>query len=310
MTKMNKNTIYLPLQGRIGNQLFQYAFARAIQLKMPKNTKIIMDDSDIVRCKWENSLVYYDLPNVEYIHDSIIEKKYIYSTQYFLRKVYRLFTRNKNFIKKYETDNKLNKFFNKSGMFFCENGYIESHLNYNKPIYIEGYFQSQKYFNDIKPDLINLFDGKQFEGYEEYPGIQTLRNRNSVCISVKVEHNVGSSMYDVCTMGYWKQAIEYIIDTVENPLFFICSDNVDYVLEHLIDSSKFDYVVQDKTKPVYVSLSVMSECKHFIIGNTTFGWWAQYLSKFEDKIVIAPSRWMAIDMPIDLYEDNWHLINV
>ena len=310
MTKMNKNTIYLPLQGRIGNQLFQYAFARAIQLEMPKNTKIIMDDSDIVRCKWENSLVYYDLPNVEYIHDSIIEKKYIYSYQYFLRKVYRLFTRNKNFIKKYETENKLNKFFNKKGMFFCENGYMESHLNYNKPIYIEGYFQSQKYFNDIKPDLINLFDGKQFEGYEEYPGIQTLRNRNSVCISVKVEHNVGSSMYDVCTMSYWKQAIEYIIDTVENPLFFICSDNVDYVLEHLIDSSKFDYVVQDKTKPVYVSLSVMSECKHFIIGNTTFGWWAQYLSKFEDKIVIAPSRWMAVDMPIDLYEDNWHLINV
>ena len=310
MTKMNKNTIYLPLQGRIGNQLFQYAFARAIQLKMPKNTKIIMDDSDIVRCKWENSLVYYDLPNVEYIHDSIIEKEYIYSTQYFLRKVYRLFTRNKNFIKKYETEKKLNKFFNKKGMFFCENGYIESHLNYNKPIYIEGYFQSQKYFSDIKLDLINLFDGKQFEGYEEYPGIQTLRNRNSVCISVKVEHNVGSSMYDVCTMGYWKKAIEYIIDTVENPLFFICSDNVDYVLEHLIDSSKFDYVIQDKTKPVYVSLSVMSECKHFIIGNTTFGWWAQYLSKFEDKIVIAPSRWMAIDMPIDLYEDNWHLINV
>lgn len=310
MTKMNKNTIYLPLQGRIGNQLFQYAFARAIQLKMPKDTKIIMDDSDIVRCKWENSLVYYDLPNVEYIHDSIIEKEYIYSSQYFLRKVYRLFTRNKDFVKKYEIENKLNKFFNKEGMFFCENGYIESHLNYNKPIYIEGYFQSQKYFNDIKTDLINLFDGKQFEGYEEYPGIQTLRNRNSVCISVKVEHNVGSSMYDVCTMSYWKQAIEYIIETVENPLFFICSDNVDYVLEHLIDSSKFDYVVQDKTKPVYVSLSVMSECKHFIIGNTTFGWWAQYLSKFEDKIVIAPSKWMAVDMPIDLYEDNWHLINV
>ena len=54
----------------------------------------------------------------------------------------------------------------------------------------------------------------------------------------------------------------------------------------------------------------MAECKHFIIGNTTFGWWAQYLSEFENKMVIAPSKWMAIDMPIDIYQNNWILIEV
>ena len=47
-------------------------------------------------------------------------------------------------------ESKLNPFFNKSGLFFCENGYMEPHLNIKKPIYIEGYFQSQKYFNEIK----------------------------------------------------------------------------------------------------------------------------------------------------------------
>lgn len=117
-------------------------------------------------------------------------------------------------------------------------------------------------------------------------------------------------MYDVCSMKYWEEAIQYIIKNVDNPLFFICSDNVDYVLEHLIDASKYDYVVQDKSKPVYVSLAAMSECKNFIIGNTTFGWWAQYLSKADNKIVVAPSKWMSVDMPIDLYEDGWHLIEV
>ncbi len=55
MKKMEKNKIYLPLQGRIGNQLFQYAFARKLQLEMPNNPTIIMDDSDIIRCNWENS---------------------------------------------------------------------------------------------------------------------------------------------------------------------------------------------------------------------------------------------------------------
>lgn len=145
---------------------------------------------------------------------------------------------------------------------------------------------------------------------KEYTWDKICRQYENVCISVKVEHNVGSSMYDVCSMEYWESAIEYITRTVENPLFFICSDNVEYVLRNLIDATKYDYVVQDKNVPVYVSLAVMSECKHFIIGNTTFGWWAQYMSQNPNKIVVAPSKWMAVDMPIDLYENNWHLIEV
>lgn len=307
---MKKNTIYLPLQGRIGNQLFQYALARKIQLLMPDNTFIVMDDSDIIRCGWENSLLNYNLPYVKYVHTNILQTNNNLSKQYFLRKIYRIFTRNKNYIDKYKTETKLNPFFNRDGMFFCENGYIKPNLNLNKPIYIEGYFQSHKYFDDIKDDLLTLFDSSQFKEFKNYPNLDKLQRRNSVCISVKIEHNVGSSMYDVCSVEYWKNAIEYITKVVPDPLFFICSDNVDYVLNHLIDASKYDYVVQAPQMPVHISLAAMSKCRHFIIGNTTFGWWAQYMSQAHDKIVVAPSRWMAVDMPIDLYQDNWHLIEV
>ena len=161
-----------------------------------------------------------------------------------------------------------------------------------------------------RTDLMAILGGTQFPQLESYPGLETLRARNSVCISVKVEHNVGSSMYSVCTEDYWKKAIQYIIDNVEDPLFFICSDNVEYVLENLIDTKQFDYLVQSREMPVHVSLSVMAQCKHFIIGNTTFGWWAQYLSDQPEKIVVAPSKWMAVEMPIDIYQDTWHLIEV
>ena len=123
-----------------------------------------------------------------------------------------------------------------------------------------------------------------------------------------MEHNVGSELYDVCDMEYWKKAIKYITENVENPLFFICSDNVQYVVDNLIDTNQFDYVCQSKDYPVHISLAAMNECKHFIIGNTTFGWWAQYLSKSQNKIVVAPSRWMRVEMPIDIYQEGWHLI--
>jgi len=85
---------------------------------------------------------------------------------------------------------------------------------------------------------------------------------------------------------------------------------VEYVKENLIDCEKYDAVYQQSDYPVHVSLTVMSMCKHFVIGNTTFGWWAQYLSDYENKIVVAPSRWFGIDMPCDIYQDNWHLIEV
>ena len=62
---MEQNKIYLPLQGRIGNQLFQYAFARSIQKKMGVGAVLVMDDSEILRCGWENSLPYYNLPDIK-----------------------------------------------------------------------------------------------------------------------------------------------------------------------------------------------------------------------------------------------------
>lgn len=302
----NKNMIYLPLKGRIGNQLFQYAFARYLQLKSFKNHMIVIDDSDVLKVNWVNSLEYYNLPNVCYTHNrfklGFVKRIILF--------IYNILTYNKDYLFKYHIEVAIQKVINFFGVYICENGYIKENINFNNSmIYIDGYFQSEKFFIEIKDDIIKQFS---IDNYSEIDAsyINKFLNNNVVCISIKVEHNIGSDLYDVCSISYWKKAIELITQKVENPVFFICSDNVEYVLNNIIDVKKYNYFVQDKNLPVHISLYIMSLCSHFIIGNTTYGWWAQYLSKNPNKIVIAPSKWMKIDMPIDIYDDKWITIEV
>lgn len=303
--------IYLVLQGRIGNQLFMYAFAKAVQEKLGKDTKIVIDDSRVLEQNWVNSLYDYNLKNIEFISEKNAIYKYLNFAQKIIFRLYeKKYMYSNEYIKKYKYEKKWQRLWNKFGMIICENGYIEHKISSkaSKHIFLIGYFQSEKYFKESESTIRKeLYIGDKIE-QKEYPNLNALKERNSVCISIKVEHNIGSELYDVCTKEYWEKAVKYICAHVENPLFFICSDNVQYVMKHIIDCSKYDVVVQDKNFKVSESLAAMAECKHFIIGNTTYGWWAQYLSKNEDKIVIAPSRWMLVDMPIDIYQEDWVLI--
>lgn len=303
--------IVVNLQGRIGNQLFINAMAEAVRQKRGRDERIVFYDWDgVLKYNWKNSLEDYPLQNVEYVHDRSqlpwITRLQMFIVGKFYKKVgaYNL-TKRPQYEKRYQS------LFNRLGIIACMDGYIDIDTPSTKYVYIYGYFQAEKYFQDVASQIKQQYTYR-LPALREKEYVQKLEERNSVCISIKVEHNAGSALYDVCNKNYYTQAIEYIKQHVENPLFFICSDNVPYVLEHFIDADKYDYLCQDKELPVSDSLTIMSACKHFIIGNTSFGWWAQYLSNNPDKIVIAPNHWYRDPkMPIEgLYNENWHLIDV
>lgn len=303
------NVIYLRLQGRIGNQLFMYAFARNIQEQLGADTKIVIDERLVLRQNWINSLKDYSLHNVEYVSEYHSIHKFTSLRQRICIKFYEQFyLSSKNYTKKFAFEKRFQEFFNANGLIICENGYLPYKVSKGKNIILLGFFQSEKYFVECADKIKQELDLSKKLEKRQYPNLDEIISRNSICISIKVEHNIGSKLYDVCSKEYWKNAIDYIIDRVENPLFFICSDNVEYVLSNLIDCQKYDVITQEKNYDVSLSLAAMSKCKHFIIGNTTYGWWAQYLSNNESKIVIAPRRWMLVDMPIDIYQDNWVLL--
>lgn len=305
---MKKREIYLILRGRIGNQLFMYAFAREIQKQLGDEAEIIIDDREVLNLNWENSLTNYDLKNVRYVHDNTELKYFKWKIRFFILSIVSKFC---NFKASYNQKKKREDFFkpfmNLFGILLCENGYSQFNLKGKNKYLLFGYFQSEKYFPSVKDELIAIFS---CNGNPCYPDSEVLKNSNSVCISIKIEHNIGSSLYAVCGKNYWEEAISYILSKVESPVFFICSDDVEFVKNNLIDCTRYKVIFQDKKQPVYKTLAAMSLCKHFIIGNTSFGWWAQYMCMNPIKITVAPSKWMLVDMPIDIYQKDWHLIDV
>lgn len=302
--------IYLLLKGRIGNQLFMYAAARALQMEIGGNQEIVIEDRDNLKENYANSLPYYHLNNVTYTS----ERNILFSPRFFLQRicldVCGVLELKMNPAQRHAFEVKHRKIINRCGVFLCENGYMDFPQKYRKDTVMCGYFQSEKFFAKYRDVILKEFSmDRELKGIS-YPNYEQILKRNTVCISIKVQHNVGSEIYNVCTSKYWEEAIQYIIENVEDPLFFVCSDNVEYVKNNLIDCSRYDVIEQDASFPVHLSLAVMSKCKHFIIGNTSYGWWAQYLSDYQEKIVVAPSKWYLVDIPCEIHQDNWKLVEV
>ncbi len=305
--------IAVNLVGRIGNQLFIYAAAEAIRQKRGRNEKIVFYDESILNAGWKNSLLDYPLENVEYVHDKR-KRPWIIKMQSFIVSRMFKFLQNKKHSEIRRIEQKMQPFLGRLGIMTSRYGEnVSSKVPITSYVWMTGYFQSIQYFKNIAPKIHDTLTYR-LPILREKKYVQQLEKRNSVCISIKVEHNANNPIWDVCDKSYYEKAIVYIIEHVENPLFFICSDNVQYVLEHYIDSNRYDCICQENGLPVSDALTIMSVCKNFVIGNTSFGRWATILSDNPDKIVVAPNRWFRDeDMQTNsIYEENpgWHLIDV
>lgn len=95
---------------------------------------------------------------------------------------------------------------------------------------------------------------------------------------------------------------------LKNLTFFVFSDDIDWCKKELgFNGSNVIFVSQDM--PVYETLRLMYTCKHFILSNSTFSWWGQFLSRAKNKLVVSPSRWNNDGYQSKLIQKNWILIN-
>lgn len=299
------------MDGRLGNQLFRYAYAR--KLALVTGQPIFFNFNNIKKKNWEVDIKQFNI--VPYAN-KVNTNKMLYFFQKIILDFYRLkrkfrlsFTPlEKRRIKDDILGLKYAKKLEKYGIYFISEGFYDFKSYNHKHIVLHGMFESSKYFNSIK-EVLKVDLKPKFVNHNNDGLIEEMQHSESVCVSIRrgdfLKGNILKTHF-VCDVEYYKRAIEIINDRLNDAKFFVFSDDINWVRENLKfpDGSIFESgndIVSEK-------LRLMKSCKNFILSNSTFSWWCQYLSENEEKIVVSPKRWSNLEYISDLIDENWILI--
>ena len=108
-----------------------------------------------------------------------------------------------------------------------------------------------------------------------------------------VSNPVTNNYHGTCSLAYYKKAVLLLKEKIENPSFFIFSDDLLWARENLDFINDMTFIDLDKSIPDHEEMHLMSQCKHNIIANSSFSWWGAWLNENSDKIVIAPKKWFS-----------------
>jgi len=282
------------LMGGLGNQMFQYAAARKISLV--KNSSLKLDVSDYQRDK----LRQFRLDNFNIKADVAqpTDLKYFYRYRG-RRPQAKIF----NFFQSIKPPEKQ--------VYIKEDGYgydaITEKLSDN--IYLEGYWQNEKYFKTIERFIREEFALKEPLSAEYKKIAEKIERNNAVAIHIRRGDYLSeklSKVFEACSPEYYAKAIEQISARVSNPRFFIFSDDISWAKKNLPSDIAADFISQNDTED-FEDLILMSKCRHNIIANSSFSWWGAWLNQSPDKIIIAPRKRFKDDSKNSLgyYPSSW-----
>lgn len=171
--------------------------------------------------------------------------------------------------------------------------FYEDYFKLPSPMYLNGYFQSEKYFQNIKPELASGFGLATALDDQNKALADQIRATNSISVHVRrgdYTKGVYNSFFGGLTEQYYRLAVSKILSSVENPQFYVFSDDITWCKNNLRLKDAF-FVEHNKGDNAYKDLFLMAQCRHNIIANSSFGWWAAWMNANPDKIVIAPNKW-------------------
>lgn len=194
---------------------------------------------------------------------------------------------------------------------------IEPHFHYWPGIheipsfsYIYGNWQSEKYFYEIKDIIKKDFSFSAPLQDKNIALANQIFDSNSVSLHIRrgdyVSNPEAASFHGTILLNYYYEAIEYISKNIQNPCFFVFSDDIPWVKDNLKIKYPCVFVDNNINEDSFFDMYLMSLCKHNIIANSTFSWWGAWLNENKNKIVISPDRWFSDkNIKSDLIPDRW-----
>ncbi len=282
--KKNDNTpIVIRLHAGFGNQLFQYALGYALSKRsgLPFALDISSFETYTLR-GYELDKLSISAPKISNEDATDIRNNFYRSR-----------------IAKYLNRN-MQKFlnpFSRSYVVESEQSFHPQVLEIKHPCYIEGYWQSEKYFYEYRNELLAQFAPRSEPGEYQRSLISEIRTTESVAIFVRRGDCVSIPEYfDLCTEKYRIGAVEIMHNLLQKPRFYIFSDDIEWCKQNF-DFLENKVFIDQELDDAVQNMELASNCKHFIIANSTFAWWAAWKSTHPSKVVIAPKNWISGPRP-------------
>jgi Glycosyl transferase family 11 len=272
--------VFIRLDGRLGNQLFQLALALNISQRF--KVKVLLDDHLSTRLGFERFL----------FKELLVFNYFQYSSKL------------RSFANRVQHNSTLRKFYKLNNLFVeAENGNYQLDLAQPYRSYT-GYFQSPSFFPK-KEVLLKAFSLRSEFICEPLSRLLHLAEETE-CLAVSIRRGdfLENSHLGVCSKEYYLNAIDLVRNRKAVDCIFVFSDDIPYCRE-LLASLDCRVIYVEGFTPAK-SLYLMSQCKHFVIANSTFSWWGAWLSEHKNKLVISPYPWNDRDAVLsDFIPPDW-----
>ena len=179
------------------------------------------------------------------------------------------------------------------------------------PVYLEGYWQSERYFWDIRSLLLKEFILREPLPFACVELLKKINTCDAICVHVRrgdyISSRSASIVHGTCSLDYYHEGVRELCHGLAQPQCFVFSDEPAWARDSLTFPCPTTVVDLNGPKNAHFDLTLMFACQHFLIANSSLSWWGAWLGERPGKKVIAPNRWFltANRDTRDLFPVSW-----
>jgi GT2 family glycosyltransferase len=163
------------------------------------------------------------------------------------------------------------------------------------PVQLIGFWQSERYFRHIADTIRHELTPIAPMDPENERALASILQTSAIAVHIRrgdyVTNPLAAVRHGVPSLGYYRRAMDNIASRVADPVFYVFSDDHDWVRDNLRHPAPLVQMTANGPERGFRDIQLMSACKHHILANSSFGWWGAWMNTSADKIVIAPTPW-------------------